>query len=356
MHAVFGFVEDDGGGRLEDLIGDFHAGKTEFFVNVATDGGLEVVEGGKTVHEAALGTCGFHEGGVDAVGGEVADALFPDLGGLAHGDPNVGVDDVGVLDGNGRIFYKFKRCTGFGGDSLTLFYQRPVGEIFGGRTGYKVHSHLGTADHQGVAHVVAGVTHVDQLAAGESSEMLADGQEIGKDLGGMELVGQAVPHGNTCVSGQLLNQLLPKAAVLDAVKHTAQHPRRIGNTLLFADLRACGIKVYGVMGVNGFWEGRIGFEKSPKYDLLVLTEMFKFDPGRIYHISVGSFTLPSNSVRVFMAIDGVVALEITDPDPIDTSTHGFVGFEAFCTKVKYKNLKIKRLQLTDDYKTYTPEF
>ena len=111
-----------------------------------------------------------------------------------------------------------------------------------------------------------------------------------------------------------------------------------------------------VMGVNGFWEGRIGFEKSPKYDLLVLTEMFKFDPGRIYHISVGSFTLPSNSVRVFMAIDCVVALEITDPDPIDTSTHGFVGFEAFCTKVKYKNLKIKRLQLTDDYKTYTPEF
>lgn len=111
-----------------------------------------------------------------------------------------------------------------------------------------------------------------------------------------------------------------------------------------------------VMGINGFWEGRIGFEKSPEYDLLVLTELFKFEPGRIYHITVGSFNLPSNNVRVFMAIDGVVALEITDPDPIDTSIHGFVGFEAFCTKVKYKNLKIKRLQITDDYKTYTPEF
>lgn len=111
-----------------------------------------------------------------------------------------------------------------------------------------------------------------------------------------------------------------------------------------------------VMGVNGFWEGRIGFEKSPKYDLLVLTELFKFEPGKIYHITVGSFSLSSNSVRVFMAIDGVVALEITDPAPIDTSIYGFVGFEAFCTKVRYKNLKIKRLELTDDYKTYTPEF
>ena len=111
-----------------------------------------------------------------------------------------------------------------------------------------------------------------------------------------------------------------------------------------------------VMGINGFWEGRIGFEKSPKYDLLVLTELFRFEPGKIYHVTVGSFALPSGAVRVFMAIDDVVALEITDPDPIDINAYGFVGLEAFCTKVKYKNLKVKRLEITDDYKTYTPQF
>jgi len=111
-----------------------------------------------------------------------------------------------------------------------------------------------------------------------------------------------------------------------------------------------------VMGINGFWEGRVGFEKSPEYDLLVLTELFSFEPGRVYHISVGSFSLPSGAVRIFMAIDGVVALEITDPCPIDINKYGFVGFEAFCTRVKYKNLKIMRLSLIDDYKTYTPEF
>ena len=111
-----------------------------------------------------------------------------------------------------------------------------------------------------------------------------------------------------------------------------------------------------VMGINGFWEGRIGFEKSPKYDLLVLTELFRFEPGKVYHVTVGSFALPSSAVRVFMAIDDVVALEITDPEPIDITKYGFVGLEAFCTKVKYNNLKVKRLVLTDDYKTYTPEF
>ena len=111
-----------------------------------------------------------------------------------------------------------------------------------------------------------------------------------------------------------------------------------------------------VMGINGFWEGRIGFEKSPKYDLLVLTELFNFIPGKVYHVTVGSFSLPCGSVRVFMAIDDTVALEITDPDPIDITKYGFVGLEAFCTKVKYKNIQIKRLDLADDYKTYTPEF
>lgn len=33
-----------------------------------------------------------------------------------------------------------------------------------------------------------------------------------------------------------------------------------------------------------------------------------------------------------------------------------VGFEAFCTRVKYKNLSIKRLVAEDDWKTYRVEF
>ena len=42
--------------------------------------------------------------------------------------------------------------------------------------------------------------------------------------------------------------------------------------------------------------------------------------------------------------------------PEDIERYGFVGFEAFCTRVKYRNLSIKRLVAEDDWKTYQVEF
>ena len=106
--------------------------------------------------------------------------------------------------------------------------------------------HFGTAHHQAVAHIVAGIAHVSKVDALQLAEMLTDGQKIGQDLGGVELVGKAVPHAHAGILGQLLYDLLPVAAVLDAVKHTAQHTRGIGNALLFADLAAAGVKIGGL--------------------------------------------------------------------------------------------------------------
>ena len=77
----------------------------------------------------------------------------------------------------------------------------------------------------------------------QAAEVFPDGQEVGKDLGGVELVGQAVPDRNTGVMGQVFHDLLPIAAVLDAVKHPAQHPGGVGNGFLFADLAARRVKV-----------------------------------------------------------------------------------------------------------------
>ena len=111
-----------------------------------------------------------------------------------------------------------------------------------------------------------------------------------------------------------------------------------------------------VFGLNGFWEGRIGFEKSPKYDMVVLTQLFDFHPGEVYHITVGNFEIAPGVTKVFLAVNDIVCLEIKDPDPLDTEHFGFVGLEAFCTRVKHKNLKVKRLSVVDDPKTYTPEF
>jgi hypothetical protein len=106
-----------------------------------------------------------------------------------------------------------------------------------------------------------------------------------------------------------------------------------------------------VFGIEGFWEGHVGFEKSPEYNFLVQTNLLDFHPGETYHVAVGNI-----GGTVFLAVNDVLALEIHDPDPIDINKYGRVGLEAFCTRVRFKNLKIKRLTYVDDWKTYQPEF
>ena len=73
--------------------------------------------------------------------------------------------------------------------------------------------------------------------------MLPDGEEVGEDLGGVELVGQAVPDRHPRIAGEVLYDLLAVAAVLDAVEHPAQHAGGVGDGLLFADLAARRVEV-----------------------------------------------------------------------------------------------------------------
>ena len=106
-----------------------------------------------------------------------------------------------------------------------------------------------------------------------------------------------------------------------------------------------------VFGLEGWWRGYIGFERSPDYKFGVNTALFKFEPGRVYHIAVGNI---KNNLFIF--VDGVLAIEIMDPSPIDINKYGRVGFEAFCTRVKYKNLQIKRIESVYSKPDYEPEF
>ena len=85
--------------------------------------------------------------------------------------------------------------------------------------------------------------------------------------------------------------------------------------------------------------------------LFIMIDLSDFKPGEVYHTTVGNI-----GNTLFLAINDRLALSVTDPDPIDVNKYGKVGFEAFCTRVKYRNLKIKKLRYTDDWKTYTPEF
>ena len=119
-----------------------------------------------------------HQRAVDLIGGQRGDALLPHRDRLAHGYPNVGVDHVGIGDRLCRIGAKINDGAGLCGDLAALCRQRGVRKICLGRASGEVHAHLGTAHHQGIAHVVARVPHVDQMNVPQRAEMLLYREEV----------------------------------------------------------------------------------------------------------------------------------------------------------------------------------
>lgn len=106
-----------------------------------------------------------------------------------------------------------------------------------------------------------------------------------------------------------------------------------------------------VSGMEAFWHGNIGFEKSPEYKLTVATGLFDFDPEAEH-----KFCLGNAGGHLFVLADGKKCLEITDPDPIDTCKYGKIGLEAFASKWKFKNLRVYRLKHEKIKEYYNPEF
>jgi len=106
-----------------------------------------------------------------------------------------------------------------------------------------------------------------------------------------------------------------------------------------------------VAGLQGWWEGKVGIEKSPDYKLTAGTGLFNFEPGKIYFIQGGSI-----DGHIFIFVDGKLLLEITDPEPIDYLKYGRVGFEAYCSYIKIRNIKIRKIEWKARELSYTPEF
>lgn len=106
-----------------------------------------------------------------------------------------------------------------------------------------------------------------------------------------------------------------------------------------------------VAGLQGWWNGKVGFEKSPDYTLNAATSLFPFEPGREYHIQCGSL-----HGHVFVIVDGVLVLEVTDPNPIDVTKYGRIGFEAYCSKIRFRDLVVRKAIWTDIEEHYIPEF
>ena len=188
-----------------------------------------------------------HHLAVDAVGGQQVDAFLPDIFRLAHGDPDVGIQEIAALDAAVHIFRTGDAGTGPLGDGAGLFVDLVGGPQGPGRHAAEVQAQHGRGDHQGVAHIVAGIADVGHgLVLVGLVAMLAHGQKVRQDLGGVPFVGQAVPHRHAGKTGQLFHDALAKTAVFDAVIETGQHTGRIGHGFLFADLGTGGAQIGGV--------------------------------------------------------------------------------------------------------------
>ena len=202
------------------------------------------MEAGQAVQEDGTRVGHSHDLGGDTIRGELSDALGPDLVRLAHGDPHVGVDNVGtgdaVLDVGGQLD---GAAVGLG-DGLAGLDDVVGGHALLGAAGHEVHAELGADNHEGASNVVLAVAHEDEgLALDVVVEVLLDGQDVGEHLGGMPLSGQAVPHGHAGLSSELLDVVLGKAAELDAVIHATENAGGVLDGLLLAHLRRTRIEV-----------------------------------------------------------------------------------------------------------------
>lgn len=112
------------------------------------------------------------------------------------------------------------------------------------------------------------------------------------------------------------------------------------------DLRGLGY----VAGIQGWWNGKTGIEKSPQYKLNVMTPLFQFVPGQKYRIQFGSI-----EGHIFLIVDHELILEIMDPDPINHHCGGRIGFEAYCSKIRIENVMIRGIAYKELEETYTYE-
>ena len=106
-----------------------------------------------------------------------------------------------------------------------------------------------------------------------------------------------------------------------------------------------------VAGLQGWWTGKVGIEKSPDYKFMTGTSLFKFKPGKVYRIIAGSI-----DGHCFILADGQLLLETMDPEPIDNQKYTKVGFEAYASKIKIKNITIRQIRWEIAEMKYDPEF
>ena len=106
-----------------------------------------------------------------------------------------------------------------------------------------------------------------------------------------------------------------------------------------------------VCGLNGWYEHKSGIEKNApdaSVPLYSTTSLYQYTPGTEVRMTAGAI-----DGHCFMIVDGQLITELIDPDPIQG---GHVGFSAYCTKLKIKDIEIREIAWKPRKQLYDPEF
>jgi len=106
-----------------------------------------------------------------------------------------------------------------------------------------------------------------------------------------------------------------------------------------------------IAGLQGWWTGKTGIERYPECNLQATTSLLDFIPGKIYHIQAG---VVGNYIFIF--VDGRLAVEMRDPNPIDSNKFGKIGFGTYCSHIQIRDLKVIQLVSEDVHMEYVPNF
>ena len=106
-----------------------------------------------------------------------------------------------------------------------------------------------------------------------------------------------------------------------------------------------------VCGLNGWYEHKSGIEKNAPdatVPLYSTTSLYHYNPGTEVRMTAGAI-----DGHCFMIADGQLITELIDPDPI---RGGHVGFSAYCTKLKIKDIEVREITWKPRTQLYDPEF
>ena len=106
-----------------------------------------------------------------------------------------------------------------------------------------------------------------------------------------------------------------------------------------------------IAGLNGWYINRTGIERYPELNITAMTEAFKAESGREYHIQTGIVGRVA-----FIAVDGVVVVSLMDPHPIDREDCCRVGLGTYCSHIRFRDFRLYRPTVTPVEMRYTPVF